>query len=168
MAAPCEDATLQPTHTHVFNQLRDDLKQCELTLAGLKSPAEKYKDQTDQIKAKRSAAWTVIFNMTDMTVRQQTQEEIEGYSGQLKRLEINYNDTVVEAEAEHQRQINSILDASFKKLGKSIFAILGPQYFDSLRQPDPPDAPPQEPSQHPEEPPEERAETTPAQQTVSP
>ncbi|KAF4978539.1 hypothetical protein FDECE_18198 [Fusarium decemcellulare] len=109
----------------VFNEVEKDVAQWGLKLAGIQSPAQKYEQEMMAVRAKLDAAWDRIFQTRDLSERSQLQAEIQAHAGEQQRLESSYESGLADAEAEYERQVNTVVKACFEKLSSAIHMVLG-------------------------------------------
>ncbi|KAF5231056.1 hypothetical protein FAUST_9497 [Fusarium austroamericanum] len=119
--------TSAPKLISTFNQIKQDVAQCGQKLDNIQSPAQKHEASAKAIRAKLDAAWARIFQTKDLSERSQLQAEIQDHAGELKRLELSYRSGLTDAEAEYERQVDSVVRLCFKRLGESIHTMLGSQ-----------------------------------------
>ncbi|CAM1501685.1 Fc.00g036690.m01.CDS01 [Cosmosporella sp. VM-42] len=118
MAAPAESAV--PKSLLSFRQIKQEVAQCEQSLAKILSPAQKHEENVKGVRANLQGAWDRVFQNTDSSKRPQLQAEIQNYVGQLERLELGYKAGLADAEAEYERQVDVVVKGLYERIGNSL------------------------------------------------
>ncbi|KAH7129643.1 hypothetical protein B0J13DRAFT_140881 [Dactylonectria estremocensis] len=130
--AASRDTSL-PKSILVFNQIIEEVARCAEKLAGIRSPANKYKEDVQALRTKLDAVRSRILQPDNMLERHALQAEIQGHTAELERLERGYESGVRDAEAEYGRRVDTIVKAFCETLAESMSTVLDWRDFERSR-----------------------------------
>ncbi|KAF4997708.1 hypothetical protein FDECE_12015 [Fusarium decemcellulare] len=104
-----------------FNEIKQDVEWCERKLAGIGSPPQNHRVVMEAARDELNIAWENLFKSTELYERPQLQKRIQNLAGELEILDrVGLRD----AEARYKHEVEIIMGAFRKKLGKSVSALL--------------------------------------------
>ncbi|EXK80487.1 hypothetical protein FOQG_14982 [Fusarium oxysporum f. sp. raphani 54005] len=112
-----------------FEKIEEVVARYALKLSSVRSPAEIYKEKTDEIRGRIAQLWTSL-ELAPAPEKLSLQDSIVMLGGQLKELEIKYEAGVQDEEKAYNRALQEIADA----LRYELLEIIGPAKIESYLQ----------------------------------
>ncbi|KAI8417327.1 hypothetical protein FOFC_03640 [Fusarium oxysporum] len=109
-----------------FEKIEEVVARYAFKLSSVRSPAEIYKEKTDEIQGSIAQLWTSL-ELAPAPEKPSLQDSIVKLGGQLKEMEIKYEAGVQDEEKAYNRELQEIADA----LRYELLEIIGPAKIES-------------------------------------
>jgi hypothetical protein len=108
------EAKVKMTTRECLRKLKDVkeiVARCSLEFEAIKSPHEIYEEKAAAVRASLAQAWDRLLANPHSPEASGLQREIEDHGGQLKELEIRYNETFKEDEKAYDQQLHAAMES---------------------------------------------------------